>query len=190
MRLTPKTLRRGAGTAAVISAAILLPAVALAAPGRAGTPQAAAAARCARSQLTSWIGEPGSGTAGSTYYELEISNVSRHTCTLYGYPGVSALGSGGKQVGRAARREGGHAEDVVTLGPSQTAHVILQVINVAVFLPSDCHPATADSLRVYAPGDYGSMVFPFAVRACAKHGPVFLNVTTVLAGTGIPGYSN
>jgi hypothetical protein len=190
MRLTPQTMRRGAAAAAVVSAAILLPAVALAAPGRTSAPQAAAAARCARTQLTSWIGEPGSGAAGSTYYELEISNVSRHACTLYGYPGVSAVGAGGKQLGRAARREAGHAEKVVTLGAGQTAHAILQVVDTGVYSAAACHPATADALRVYAPGDYDSIVFPFTFSACAKHGPVFLNVSTVLAGTGVPGYSS
>ncbi len=182
--------RRTVIAAAVASAAILLPAVALASSAGTAAPVAAAAARCPRADLTSWIGEPGDGTAGSTYYQLEISDISHHACTLYGFPGVSAVGTGGGQLGSPARRAPGHAVKTVTLAPGQTAHVILQVVDVGVYSSSACHQATASELRVYAPGDYSSMVIPVALRACAKAGPVFLNVSPVLAGTGIPGYSH
>lgn len=149
----------------------------------------AAAAGCPRGYLTSWLGIPGNGAAGSTYYELEISNVSGQTCTLYGYPGVSAVKGGGGQLGSAADRAPGHTELVVTLAPYQTAHVVLQITDVGVYSPSACHPANAVALRVYAPGDYSSMLVPFSFRACAKRGPIFLHVSTTIAGAGIPGYS-
>jgi hypothetical protein len=43
---------------------------------------------------------------------------------------------------------------------------------------------------VYAPGDYASMKIPFSFQSCARKGPVYLHVSTTIANTGIPGYSN
>jgi Protein of unknown function (DUF4232) len=195
MKLTPR-LRRGVTATAIASAAILLPAVALASSAgtsvssAASAPKVAAQGRCVRGYLTSWIGVPGGQTAGSTYYQLEISNISGATCTLYGFPGVSARGGGGKLLGSPAGRAPGHTELLVTLAPYQTAHVILQITDVGNFSPSACHPTNAFSLRVYAPGDYSWMEFPFSFQACAKPGPIFMHVSTTIAGTGIPGYSN
>jgi hypothetical protein len=208
MKLTSRAPRRTVIAAAIASAAILLPAVALASSGGSGRatnastsgtaaqPSAVAQAhavsepQCARSWLTSWMGVPGDGTAGSTYYQLEISNISGQTCTLYGFPGVSALGGNGKQLGSAAGRNHGHTELTVTLQPYQTAHVVLQITDVGNFSQAACHPATADALRVYAPGDYASMKFPFSFPACARKGPVYLHVSTTISGAGIPGYSS
>ena len=194
MKLTP---RRGIAAAAIAAAAILLPAVALASSAGTGSAKVASRPaataqppRCLRSYLTSWVGEPGSQTAGSTYYQLEISNISGTTCTLYGYPGVSALGGGSKQLGSPAGRSPGHKELVVTLSPYQTAHVILQITDVYNFPPSECDPTPAYSLRVFAPGDFSSTRFPLTFTACADRGPVFLHVSTTISGTGIPGYTN
>ena len=209
MNLTRHAMRRTIAATAITSAAILLPAIALASSGssaasnkavaetavaktasaKTSAANNAAAAGCPRGYLTSWLGIPGNGAAGSTYYELEISNVSGQTCTLYGYPGVSAVKGGGGQLGSAADRAPGHTELVVTLAPYQTAHVVLQITDVGVYSPSACHPANAVALRVYAPGDYSSMLVPFSFRACAKRGPIFLHVSTTIAGAGIPGYS-
>jgi hypothetical protein len=196
MKLITRSPRRMIMTAAVAGAAILLPAVALASSAGSGSAatgtrsQAAAHPACARSWLTSWMGVPGGIAAGSYYYQLEISNVNGPVCTLYGFPGVSALGSRGQQLGNAAGRESGQEKLTVTLGRYQTAHVILQVADVANFPAGTCHPATADTLRVYAPGNYSAMRFPFSVRACARRGPVYMHVSTTISGTGIPGYSS
>jgi hypothetical protein len=100
MKVSTRMARRACAIAAAAIAALLIPAVALAAPGRASRP-ADSAPRCLESQLRTWIGLPGDGTAGSVYYQLEISNVSAQPCTLLGYPGVSAVGDNGQQ-----RRDG------------------------------------------------------------------------------------
>ena len=196
MKLITRSSRRTMMAVAIASAAILLPAVALASSAGAGSAatatrsHAAAKPPCARSWLTSWMGVPGDAAAGSTYFQLEISNVSGQTCTLHGFPGVSALGSGGKQLGSAAGRNHGHAVSTVTLQPRQTAHVLLQIADVGNFSRAACHPATADTLRVFAPGDFASMKFPFSFRACARRGPVYLHVSTTISGAGIPGYTS
>ena len=83
MQLSASLSGRLAG-AAVACAALL---TAVAAPAPAG---AARAPRCATSGLVVWLDTQGDGAAGSIYYKLELTNLSRHTCTLLGYPGVSA----------------------------------------------------------------------------------------------------
>jgi ABC-type phosphate transport system substrate-binding protein len=210
MKLTRPALRKTIAVTGLISAALFLPACALATPGTASAPktpaakavtsakaasastvgsstQTAAIANCPQSYLTTWIGIPANGTAGSTYYELEISNISSHTCSLYGFPGVSAM-AGSHQLGSPADRTGGHPEDVITLGSYATAHVILQITDVGA-LPN-CHITEANGLRVFAPGDYASLRVPLSFQACANRGPIFLHVSTTLANAGIPGYSN
>ena len=188
MKLTSQAARRTIATLAVASTAILVPAVAFAASGSAQAPQSAAIGRCLTGQLRGWVGIPGDGTAGSTYYQLEISNISRSTCTLYGYPGVSAL-RGSTQLGSAAGRNPSHRDTLLTLAPGGTSHVILQITDVGVFSPASCHATQATSLRVYAPGAYASLRVPLMFQACARRGPVYLYISATIAGAGIPGYS-
>jgi hypothetical protein len=188
MTLTTR-LRRGIIAGSIAAAALALPTVALA--SSAGTSTAAnptAVHRCYQTELRAWLGIPGGQTAGSTYYELELSNISSQACTLYGYPGVSALTSG-HQDGSAANRTASHPSTLVLLEPGATAHVILQITDVGNFSPSACDPVTADTLRVYAAGDYYPLFIPFSVAACATAGPIYLHVSTTVPGTGIPGYS-
>jgi hypothetical protein len=188
MKLSTRLIRRVGATAAATAAALLIPAVALAAPGRAAGP--AAAPRCAQAQLQTWIGLPGDGTAGHTFYELEFSNISARTCSLAGYPGVSARFQDGKPVGSPAVRSAAHPVRLVTLARGATAHVSLGVADVLNFPAGACHPGFAASLLVFAPNDFQAQVIPFSVRACQKAGPRFLTVTPVVAGTGIPAFSN
>jgi uncharacterized protein DUF4232 len=183
-------LRRLAIAAAITSTAIVIPAIALAASGSPVTQSnTASSSRCLAADLTDWLGYPGSQTAGSTYYELEISNISHRTCTLYGFPGVSAVRNAQQQEGSPAGRVGGHAENLLTLVPGSTVHVILQVADVYNFGPGACHPVQAFGLRVYAPGVFSWRLVGLRFEACSKSGPVFLHVSTTIAGTGIPNYS-
>jgi hypothetical protein len=145
--------------------------------------------RCHTGQLAEWIGIPAVWAAGSTYYQLELSNISGRACTLYGYPGVSAL-RGRKQLGAAASRDRAHPATLVTLTAGATAHVILRITDVGVFPPNACSPTRATSVQVFAPGAYSSRTIPIAFSACSRRGPVYLHVSTTIAGTGIPGYSS
>jgi hypothetical protein len=147
------------------------------------------APKCTTSDLRVWVGVPGDGTAGPIYYALELSNISNHACTLYGYPGVSAVGLGGKQLGSPARRDAVVTPHVVTLGKGATAHVRLGITDPGFFSPSACPRADAIGLRVYPPNDYASTIVPFSFSACGKKGPSFLSVTVAIAGVGIPGYN-
>jgi hypothetical protein len=188
MKLTSR-LGRGIIAASIASAAVAVPTVALASPAHLSTAaNMTAVHRCYQSELHAWLGVPGGVAAGSTYYELELSNISAQACTLYGYPGVSAL-TAGHQDGSAADRTASHRSTLVLLEPGASAHVILQITNVSNYPTSACQPVTADTLRVYAPGDYAALSFPFSVAACGKAGPVYLHVSATVPGTGIPGYS-
>jgi hypothetical protein len=174
--------------AAITATMILTPAAALAAPGQHAAPAAASAPRCATSGLMVWLGIPGAGTLGSTYYELELSNISHHTCTLFGFPGVSAVGPNGAQLGSPAARDHTDPTRLVTLAPLATAHVVLQIKDLS-FPPPTCQPTNAAGLKVYPPNTTTATVVPFQFPACAKSGPIFLTVRTTEAGTGIPFYS-
>jgi Protein of unknown function (DUF4232) len=188
MKLSTRLVRRVGATAAAVTAAVLIPAVALAAPGRATS--AAAAPGCTEAQLQTWIGLPGDATAGTVFYELEISNVSARTCTLLGFPGVSATGASGQQLGSPAVRNGRHPARLITLVRGATAHVDLGIVDVFNFAASACHPVTASGLRVFAPNDFRAQTVPFSFKACQKSGPRFLNVTATVGGTGIPLFSS
>jgi hypothetical protein len=181
------TVIAGAGAVAAV-----VPAVTASASTAAASTTAAPAfpAKCSTSALRVWLGVPGDGAAGSVYYQLELSNVSPHTCTLYGYPGVSAVGLGGVQLGSAAGRSAGDPEHVVVLTPGATAHALLQVADTGVYSPTACKPKSAIGLRVYPPNDTASQIVEYPFTACSKAGPVYLHVRVGVAGTGIPGYSS
>jgi hypothetical protein len=183
MKLTQRARRHlsiGVGAAA---AAILASTGALAATTASAAPAAAAIPGCISSNTTVWTGEPGNGTAGSIYYELEISNVGHHACTLFGYPGVSAANGNGKQVGLPASHSG--AKSVVTIPAGGTSHVVLRVTDPGAVC---VHPVHADLLKVYAPGQFNFETTPFPVSVCPHN--VTLHVDAVHANAGIPNFSN
>lgn len=175
--------------AALAATAILTPAAALAAPAHHAGPAAAATPQCATSSLRVWLGIPGDSASGTTAYELELSNISSQTCTLFGFPGVSAVAAGGAQLGSPASRDNTDPTLLVTLSPRATAHVFLLIRNVAFFPPGTCQTANAIGLRVYPPNNTAATIVGFPFKACANKGPVFLTVRTTVAGTGIPGFS-
>ncbi len=152
---------------------------------------AAVAPACTTANLDVWLNTTGNGAAGSSYYNLNLTNLSSHSCTLFGYPGVSAITQAGIQLGSAAGRNAQHASTRVTLASARTAKgfetsttrntatVILQITVAENFPTSVCAPITASGLRVYPPGQKESTVVPFPFVGCAKPGPQFLHVESV-----------
>ena len=92
-----------------------------------GAPAAASAPSCATSGLVIWLNTEGNGTAGSIYYQLEFTNQSGHTCTLRGYPGVSAVDLSGHQLGSAASRNTVRAPHLVMLADGKTGVAVLRI---------------------------------------------------------------
>src|SRR3981081_1433210 len=92
------------GATAVACAAALTPAVALAATSSpSASLSTASPSRCATSGLVVWLNAPPvNPSAGGAYYYLEFTNLSGRTCTLRGYPGVSAISLDGRQLGSPA----------------------------------------------------------------------------------------
>jgi hypothetical protein len=184
------TIQRIGAVAGAIGAAILIPAVALAAPGRpahSAHTTATAVPKCTTGDLRVWVGIPGDG---SVQFQLELSNISSHDCTLLGYPGVSATNVGGGQLGSAAGRVSSHPVKQIVLGPAGTAHVELSITDVGNFPAGACHPVTAANLKVFPPNDFTATRIPFSFGACSKRGPVYLHITAAIPGTGIPGFSS
>jgi hypothetical protein len=179
-----------AGSAVIASAVILAPALALASGSHQAAHQSGTPAGCLSTQLRVWVGEPGSGTAGSNYYELEMSNISKHACTVFGYPGVTAIAQGDRQLGSAAERQWIGTSQLITLRRGQTAHVQLQIVDVSNLPAAQCRPQTAVGVEVYPPNDYGNqIVTPFLFSACSRRGPKYMNISPAVPGTGIPGFS-
>lgn len=144
--------------------------------------------RCATSALTVWLGlGEGGAAAGSTYYPLELTNVSPQRCQLVGYPGVSAQ-AGDHQVGSPAARDSAVPVRPVTLAPGATAHAVLRIVDVGNFPPARCTPVTAGELRVYPPNDFASTSVPFSIRACSVKGTIFMSVQAVQPRIGVPGH--
>jgi hypothetical protein len=145
---------------------------------------------CATANLDVWLNTEGSGAAGSTYYNLNFTNLSSHTCTLRGYPGVSGVTQAGIQLGSAAGRNAEHAPALITLTSAKTANgfqnvsrstatVILQITVAENFPTSTCGSITAAGLRVYPPGQKESTVVPYPFIACANSGSVYLHTEAV-----------
>jgi hypothetical protein len=139
--------------------------------------------RCSTAELVIWLDTEGSGAVGSSYYDLEFTNLSGHTCVLEGFPGVSAVGLSGTQVGRAASRSGPGASVVISLAPGAMATAVLQIADAGNFPPAKCHEALAAGLRVYPPGATASKVVPYPFQACSGTAASDLFVRPMEKGT-------
>jgi len=182
MKLTPRFSRRFAAGLSLAAAAVLLPTAALAASGAAAAKAHPAVPACRSSATDIWYGLPGNGTAGSSYYQLEFTNVGHATCSFFGFPGVSADNIHGAQVGKPARRTG--HRHLALLTPGETAHVVLRVIDAGAVC---AHPINASVLKIYAPGQTAFTILGFATQGC--HGRSVLIVDSIHPGTGVPDYT-
>ncbi|HUC57996.1 MAG TPA: DUF4232 domain-containing protein [Streptosporangiaceae bacterium] len=169
----------------VAAAALALPASAMAAS--AGPVQHAAphakSATCRFQQIKTWLGiGNGTSTATSISYPLEFSNVGRFTCSLFGFPGVSPAGANGVQIAPAAHHVG--SRFLIVLAPGQTAHAHLTIRSAGSV--AGCNKRAGARLKVFAPNQSAhTLINGFVFTACTNHST--LTVTSVRAGTGIPG---
>jgi hypothetical protein len=130
--------------------------------------RSASAPKCATSQLVVWIDLPGNGTAGSTYYTLQFTNLSSHKCTLRGYPGVSAVDLAGHQLGAGAGRNNLQTLGTVVLPRGETKTAVLRVTDPGVLPAAECRQTVAAGIRVYPPGQTSARIVPFPVPACSR----------------------
>ena len=115
---------------------------------------------CKAGNLKLTIGQ-GNGGAGSVYEPIQFTNVSKTSCVMVGFPGVSFVGGNdGHQIGSPATRTGSIGRQF-TLTPGSTASAQVKVANAANFDSGECQAVPARGFRVYAPDDTAAMFVPF-----------------------------
>ena len=189
MKLLPTLPTTGRRVIAVAAAAAASLAISTAAYAATSSPSAPAALipRCTASDLGVWVAiDQGNGAAGTIYYPLEFTNLSRHTCYLYGYPGVAAIDSSGNQLGSPANWESLAGARIVNVAPGATARTILGYHDVVVGTAPGCASVKqAVVLRVYPPGQRSATDAAFPAPACAHRGPIYLTVENpIIPGVG------
>ena len=190
----PKTIRRTAAVIAATSVAGLIVTSAAFAASSSGavltadTSRAAPAAvrTCTASDLGAWVAvTQGNGAAGSIFYPLQFTNLSRHACAMRGFPGVSAVDRNGHQLGSPAGWDHVIPVRTVVLAPGATAHTILRYSDATIATAPGCHPTFSTfELRIYPPGQYRATYAAFGLEACSHAGPVYLGVEPIRSGVG------
>jgi Protein of unknown function (DUF4232) len=156
-------------------------------------PSTPSAPACSTADLSGTVNtSQGGAAAGSTYYPLNLTNTSKTSCYLFGYPGVSFVtGPSGSQIGEPASRNPAVAPRTVILTPGGTAHVTVQVVDTLNYSKSDCKPVTAHWLKVFPPGQFTALYIKFTATTCSAKLPaklgVPLTVDAVKGGAGHPG---
>ena len=161
---------------------------------------------CPTSGLEAWLGLGGAGGAGpgnagppgaypghETYYTLEFTNVSNRTCSLFGYPEVSAYrdspavgGPVGGPIGSTAIRDTSVRPKPVMLKPGATAHAVLRVAGDTE--PVGCAEVTTEELRITLPRQARPSLVPAHIPVCSQRGYASLTVQAIQARPGIPGH--
>lgn len=149
------------------------------------TADAPAAGACTTDQLDVAVApSEGGGAAGSTYEAITFTNTGSASCTLEGYPGVSAVaGDDGEQVGAAAVRDKSGTTTSVELAAGGEAYALLQVSEAGNYDADECEPTTPRGYRVYPLGETAAAFAPGDVEACASDDVTLLTVGPVQAGT-------
>ena len=194
LTMIPKNARRAAAVIAAVSAAGLIAASAAVAAGSSGAVLAADTSRaapaavraCTADDLGVWLAVSQlDGAAGTSYYPLQFTNLSRHACAMRGFPGVSAVDRNLHQLGRPAGRDHVVPVRTVVLAPGATAHTILGYGDVTVATAPGCHPTFRTfELRVYPPGQRHATYAAFDFEVCSHAGPVYMGIEPVQAGVG------
>jgi hypothetical protein len=191
MKHLSTTARRVATVIAAASLTGLIAATAAVAASSSGTALAAdtapaAVPACTAGDLGAWVAvDQGNGAAGSIYYPLQFTNLSRHACAMRGFPGVTAIDRNGHQLGSPASWNHVIPVRTVVLAPGATAHTILRYSDATVTTAPGCHPVFSTfELRVYPPGQFSATHAAFGLEACSHAGPVYMRVEPVLPGVG------
>ena len=146
----------------------------------------AAVRACTADDLGVWLAVAQlDGAAGSVYYPLQFTNLSRHACAMRGFAGVSAVDRNLHQLGSPAGRAHVVPVRTVVLAPGRTAHAVLRYGDVTVSTAPGCHPTFRTfELRVYPPGQYHATYAAFDFEVCSHAGPVYMDIGPIQAGVG------
>ena len=134
---------------------------------------APAPAPCTHAQIRLDVGD-GDGAAGTVYHPLTFVNRSAHACTLRGFPGVSSVTRGHRQVGTAASWDAVRGRPVRLRAHGGAATAALGIVNALNFPRSRCRPRPVWGLRVFAPGQTRAFFARLSHLACSR--PVLANM--------------
>jgi hypothetical protein len=132
---------------------------------------------CATSALKVSLGRA-NATAGTTFYPLKFVNKSKRTCTLRGYPGVSAVTSSGKQIGRAAQRTQAKFR-TVTLAPGKQQSSSVGIVDTGNFSKARCKPVMAAGLKVIPPNQKQAVTLKKKFSTCSSTASTSLQVKPI-----------
>jgi hypothetical protein len=117
-------------------------------------------------------------TAGTTFFPLKFVNTSKSSCTLRGYPGVSAVNKSGNQIGNPAQRTGGKVR-TVTVKPGKQQSSSVGIVDTGNFSPATCKPVTASGLKVFPPNAATSVIIKKKFSTCSSTKATSLKVKPV-----------
>jgi Protein of unknown function (DUF4232) len=137
----------------------------------------AALTSCATSALKVSLG-PANGTAGTTFYALKFVNQGKTSCTLRGYPGVSAVTSSGKQIGKPASRIQSNFR-TVTLAPGKQQSSSVGIVDTGNLSAASCKPVTAAGLRIIPPNQNQAVMLKKKFSTCSSTASTSLQVSPV-----------
>jgi hypothetical protein len=132
---------------------------------------------CATSALKVSLGRA-NATAGTVFYPLKFVNKSKTSCTLRGYPGVSAVTKGGKQIGNAAKRIQSKFR-TVTLAPGKQQSSSVGIIDTGNFSKARCKPVNAAGLKVFPPNQGKAVTLKKKFSTCSSKASTSLTVRPV-----------
>jgi Protein of unknown function (DUF4232) len=132
---------------------------------------------CATSALKVSLG-PANATAGTTFYPLKFVNKGKTSCTLTGYPGVSAVTSAGKQIGNPASRSGGKFR-TVTVAPGKQQSASVGIVDTGNFSATSCKPVTAAGLKIIPPNQSQSVTLKKKFSTCSSTTTTSLQVRPI-----------
>lgn len=144
---------------------------------KAKAPGASPGGTCATSQLKVTLGRA-NATAGTVFYPLKFINKSKTNCTLRGYPGVSAVGKRGKQIGKPARRIASRFR-TVTVRPGKQQSSSVGIVDTGNFSVGRCKPVTASGLKVFPPNAATAVIIKKKFSTCSSKASVSLEVRPV-----------
>lgn len=122
---------------------------------------------CNADELTLSLSEGDGGGAGTLNQLIVLTNVSKRTCILGGFPGVSLVNDNGNQIGSPADRAKNYTEKKLTLTPGAQAKATVSFEDQGNFDAGTCKTG-ATKLRVYPPNDTGylSVASPMITAWC------------------------
>lgn len=178
---------------AAAAAAAAIAVLALIIPARAASTARVRAAtsipKCTANDLGVWVAADQIGAAGGTaYMQLEFTNLSHSACTLYGFPGVSAVAITGQELGSPAIWDHAVPPTTVRVAPGGSAHALLEYVDVVTGECPSAYRRTASDLRVFSPGqDRANRALWDFLTCTAKGSTRFLLVRVIAPGLGVLG---